>query len=163
MLAITPSKQLSKQITPNILPCKITHSGPIPASSRHWNPQSSTTTTSSTSSPNNSATQTAYFRGRKLQGRKIPLPEGYEGKVLFKTDILLPRAPQERENGEDEEDEEVPVEVKQAEQMARFEEIVVWGHEALPGDEDVYVQGLEEWVGFAERIHAYDTPTETTA
>lgn len=173
MLAITDSNQSKKTtVIPNILPCKIVHSGPIPTAKRHWNPQSST------SSPD---TQTAYFRGRKLQGKTIALPEGFEGKVLLKTDSLLPSQPHVPGDEEDDDDEGVPAEVKQVEETANFSSIVVWGHEAVPDSEDAYVQGLVEWPEFAEsvcslrfvflysetdrkqQIHAYDTAAASTS
>ena len=44
------------------------------------------------------------------------------------------------------------VEVKLMETKARFEEVVIWGHEQVPEDDDVYVRGVEEWVGFAEAV-----------
>lgn len=167
MLAITHPKQSSRQqvLIPNILPCKITHSGPIPTPKRHWNPRPSQTTSSSSSTSQikeESKQQTSYFRGRKLLGTKLPLPSGYEGKVLLKTNDLLPQAPRAPhipvpgdENEEDEEEEaedELPQEVKQAEEQAIFDEVVVWGHEAYPEEGDAYVQGLGEWVGWAERV-----------
>lgn len=167
MLAITHPKQPSKQqvLIPNILPCKITHSGPIPTPKRHWNPRPSQTTSSSSStSPNEkeSKQQTAYFRGRKLLGTTLSLPEGYEGKVLLKTKELLPQAPRAlhipvpgdgNEDDEDEEaEDELPQEVKRAEEQAIFNEVVVWGHESYPEEGDAYIQGLGEWVGWAERV-----------
>ncbi|KAF2162738.1 hypothetical protein M409DRAFT_26975 [Zasmidium cellare ATCC 36951] len=149
MLAIQPSSS-PKQITPNILPAKIHHNGPIPTPKRYWNPQPQST------SPNE---QEVYFRGRKLLGQKIPLPEKYEGVVLQKTDKTLPVQKKDEDgDGEDEED----VEVKIMEQNGKFSEIVVLGHEVVPGEEDDYQKGIEEWVGFAEAIHAYDTPTNNT-
>lgn len=169
MLAITQPKATSqssqkKKVTPNILPCKITHSGPIPTASRHWNPQPTSYSPSSPSAVvknRRKQTQTSYFRGRKLLGTTLPLPAGYEGKLLLKTDTLLPQAPrtqipshnQHAEDDEDEdEDEALPEEIKQASQLATFEEVVVWGHESLPGEDDVYVQGLGEWVDWAESV-----------
>lgn len=51
-------------------------------------------------------------------------------------------------------DTELPEEVKIAEQIGEFEEIVVWGHGGVVDEEgDMYVRGLREWVGFAEAMH----------
>lgn len=144
MLAITTPRESQKTtaVVPNILPCKVAHSGPIPTAKRHWNPQ-----------PSSTDTQTAYFRGRKLQGKTIALPSGYEGKVLLKTDSLLPQKPHVPGNeDEEDEDEEVPEEVKQAEQTSTFSSLVVWAHEAFPGSEDAYIQGLMEWPEFAASV-----------
>ena len=38
------------------------------------------------------------------------------------------------------------------EETGGFDDIMVWGHEALPEGEDPYVKGLEEWIGFAEKV-----------
>lgn len=48
----------------------------------------------------------------------------------------------------------MPTEVRVMEQVGSFEEIVVWSHEAVPESEDVYVKGIEEWIGFAESVSA---------
>lgn len=69
---------------------------------------------------------------------------------------------------EDEEDESIPVEVKIADQIGEFDEVVVWGHAGeVDAEQDMFVRGLKEWVGFAESMHlegdeevAADTKTE---
>lgn len=146
MLAIQTSPS-AKNLTPNVLPCKIHHNGPIPTPKRYWNPTSSTPPPNATAS-RAETTQTSYLRGRKLLGHSIVLPEGYEGVVLQKTEKALPRSRVEKE----EEDEEEPVEVKVMEQTGKFDEILVWGHEALPDGEDAYRKGIEEWMGFAQAV-----------
>lgn len=35
---------------------------------------------------------------------------------------------------------------------ATFDHVMVWDHEAVPDGEDVYVKGIEEWIGFAEAV-----------
>lgn len=48
---------------------------------------------------------------------------------------------------------EKAIEVKVMEEMGRFDEMVVWGHEVLPDEgEDEYVRGVEEWIAFAEAV-----------
>jgi len=138
MLAIKPQDS-QKKVTPNILPCTIKHNGPISAAQRYWNPTLEA-----------DGTSTAYFRGRKLQGRKIALPEGYQGAVLQKTEkqVGAPALPDEDGMVED----AVQVETNIMEQQGSFEEIMVWGHEAVPADDDVYVKGMQEWIGFAEAV-----------
>lgn len=59
------------------------------------------------------------------------------------------------EEGDDDEMEvemEKTVDVKTMERMYSFDEIVVWGHEMLPEDDDVYVKGVSEWLKFAEAV-----------
>lgn len=41
MLAIQPAKDHSGARTPNVLPCRINHNGPVNASERYWQPQTS--------------------------------------------------------------------------------------------------------------------------
>ena len=118
------------------------------------------------------------------------MPAGYQGLVLQKTEKPLPeRAPTVEElrrlEGEDDEfDGEIEagdvVEVKTLEQVAGFDEMVIWGHEAVPEEDDVYVRGVEEWMAFAQavcehisqmwqgtmtdtgiQIHSYDDPAST--
>lgn len=55
---------------------------------------------------------------------------------------------------------EKEAEVKIMETKATFDEVVIWGHEMVPHEEDVFVKGMEEWIGFAEAMHSYDTPTK---
>lgn len=49
-------------------------------------------------------------------------------------------------------EEDKALEVKMMRQESCFDEMVVWGHEMVPEDEDVYVKGIEEWIGFAEAV-----------
>jgi ribonuclease H2 subunit C len=73
----------------------------------------------------------------------------------------VPQAPtQPRETAEplDDEDEEMehelPKEIKIAEQIGEFDEVVVWGHGGTVDEgSDMFVRGVREWVGFAESMH----------
>lgn len=147
MLAIHPTNT-DKQVTPNVLPCAIKHNGPVSAAERYWNP-----------STEQDGTTTAFFRGRKLRGKKIALPEGYEGAVLQKTDKKVIAKPSIPVPGEEDGagDATAPKEVETLimDQHARFGEIMVWDHEAVPEGTDVYVKGIEEWIDFAEAVCEY--------
>jgi ribonuclease H2 subunit C len=157
MLAIQPSNNGStKKVIPNILPCAIKHNGPVNASPRYWDPQED---------DSENKASTVYFRGRKLRGRRVDVPEGYTGVVLQKTDTLSTSTKgngaamadrlRRMEEGEDEDEDMVmdePVEVKVLEQKGRFDEIRVWGHDAVPEADDVFVKGVQEWIGFAEAV-----------
>ncbi|KAK6434194.1 hypothetical protein LTR95_009623 [Oleoguttula sp. CCFEE 5521] len=148
MLAIS-STAAPKALHPNVLPCSIRHSGPVGITKQYWGPTSSS-----------NGTSTAYFRGRKLRGKTVKLPADYEGVLLEKTEkpiIAKPAAPTFDENGEVEDAAVVQhVETKVMDRKAAFEEVMVWGHDALPEDGDEFVKGLGEWIGFAEAIHTYD-------
>lgn len=144
MLAIQNASS-DKTVVPNVLPCAIRHNGPVSAAERYWKP-----------SVAEDGTSTSFFRGRKLRGRKVALPKGYEGKVLEKTDrkvvgkpdVPIPGA----EDGLDEAVAPKEVDTFAVDQKSRFDEIMVWDHEAQPDNEDVYVKGIEEWIGFAEAV-----------
>ncbi|KAK5121778.1 hypothetical protein LTR85_004653 [Meristemomyces frigidus] len=159
MLAIDSTT--SRKLTPNILPCTIKHNGPISTSKRYWAP-------STTISPNGVNQHTSYLRGRKLRGRVIRIPEGYRGYVLEKTNKLVSQKPVQKphthvdtetaERADDELDEEEPAEVKVMEQKGCFDEIMLWGHEVVPEEDDEYVKGVEEWIAFAEAMHTNQRP-----
>jgi ribonuclease H2 subunit C len=67
---------------------------------------------------------------------------------------------------EDEEDEDRTADedepIKVMEEVGNFEEVVVWGHEALPGKDDAFVRGMGEWIGFAEAMHSSEQPSDAT-
>ncbi|KAI7213995.1 hypothetical protein KC333_g6266 [Hortaea werneckii] len=170
MLAIKPSnrtlhqQQQSKPLHPNILPCSIHHSGPIKVSKRYWSPKSTTP------HDHGSKIQTAHFRGRKLHGRKIRLPEGYIGRILQKTDDEKEVNQQKGHEATAENSEEAGEEgnmqpgatpVRMLETKGTFDALTIWGHEHVPLDgeeEDEFARGIGEWIGFAEAIHNNPAP-----
>ncbi|THX96627.1 ribonuclease H1 small subunit [Aureobasidium pullulans] len=150
MLAIKKSEK-STSCVANVLPCRIQHNGPVNATTRHWTPESSS----------DGQTNTAYFRGRKLNGKTVNLPEGYRGAILQKTNTILPPTitPSTSTSLEDEEDasSSSTPETKILQEVATFDKIVVWGHEVQPdGQEDVYVRGVSEWIGLATAMNSFD-------
>ncbi|KAH9881813.1 hypothetical protein J1614_000984 [Plenodomus biglobosus] len=151
----SPKSSQPQNVTPNLLPLRISHNGPINSTSRFFNPSTEP------SNPSNS-TQHVHFRGRHLHGTPVALPEGYTGAVLHVTDKQLPLAQRQahdqrhlrESSSEDAEVEDLGVEVSIAEQVGQFDEVVVWGHGGLVDESrDLYVRGLREWVGFAESMH----------
>lgn len=76
-----------------------------------------------------------------------------EGVVLKTTDNVVPtQTAQGPQDDSDEDDEDVAVETREVEQLASFDEVVVWGHEAVPASDDAYSKGLGEWISFAEAV-----------
>lgn len=65
---------------------------------------------------------------------------------------MRPRGDEEEEE-EDEENREAEEDVKILEEIGTFDEVMVWGHEQMPAGDDVFVRGIEEWIGFAEAMH----------
>lgn len=81
------------------------------------------------------------------------------GVVVHTTEKLLPQtqksnAPLPNDDTEgDDEDEDQPAEVKVAEEVASFDEVMVWGHDVLPDEsDDPYTKGVAEWIAFAEAV-----------
>lgn len=161
MLAINNPKQTVASANPNIIPCKVNYNGPTNASKRHWNPETET-----------SGQKTAYFRGRKLLGRDVVVPEGYKGTIkclgpkaiLTKSGLVLEKTGQTLpsqvaaaqplgDDEEPEEDESEQPDVGLLKQVSRFDKITIWGHETLPLDEeDPYLKGMQEWMTFAQNV-----------
>jgi ribonuclease H2 subunit C len=181
MLAIHPSSP--QKTTPNLLPTRIHHNGPINSAARYWTPSTDDKgdipanlafrNIAKADSPN-PGTQHVHFRGRHLHGTPIALPDNYTGAVLRVTDELAPRLQQaanqstsQSQSHTDEEDEngdeleEMEVETKIAKQIGEFDEVVIWEHGGRVDEErDGFVRGLREWVGFAERMHVDDEEEE---
>ncbi|KAK2746068.1 hypothetical protein FQN57_003408 [Myotisia sp. PD_48] len=164
MLAINnpSSKRSDATITPNVLPCRIHHDGPIAISSRYWNPIAdldnqvlSRVKLRLLNRPTDIST--AYFRGRKLRGRRVPLPDGYQGVLVTQPDKNAEPANSENSNGQEEQN-GADESTKQAcvtmlETKGTFSDVVVWEHEKVPEADDAFVKGLSEWIEFAHAMH----------
>ena len=83
--------------------------------------------------------------------------------MLRKTDQLVVETPEtdelavtstdERAAGLEEEDgTDEDVQCKTMEVIANFDEVVVWGHDEVVGEDNEYVRGVEEWIAFAEAV-----------
>ncbi|KAA8895908.1 ribonuclease H2, subunit C [Sphaerosporella brunnea] len=142
MLSLRHSSQSSQKITPHLLPCKIHHDGNTNASEKYW-----TVTTDS----DTTKTKTAYFRGRRLVGKDMPLPDGYTGAVLNTTGEIVAPSAEEIDDGE-------KVETKVCAEVAVFDAITVWGHEVAPESSsgDAMLRGIEEWVRWAGKINSWE-------
>ena len=95
----------------------------------------------------------AYFRGRKLRGRDVHVPQGYRG-VIVKEAGKEKTASQNTEKGylEQEGGEEEQEEVSVLNEVGSFERVVIWNHESMVDCDDAFVKGLDEWVAFAEAV-----------
>jgi ribonuclease H2 subunit C len=140
--------------TPNILPCRIHHDGLVETLDRYWYP---------VSDEKDESLQTAYFRGRRLRGRRIAIPDGYQGIVAQPTERVLP--PKRRDPGYEAENIQVEQEepTKVLEKQATFDEFMVWGHEELPAADDAFVKGVEEWLKMAEALHTQPSDAKTSS
>lgn len=99
-------------------------------------------------------TKVAYFRGRKLYGKAVKLPEGYRGVVVQQGDVNIPAIQQPEVEVTDLENEgEEPVPTGTLETKAEFEEMVVWGHETVAdAASDPYARSMEEWLTVADQV-----------
>ncbi|KAI0022139.1 ribonuclease H2 non-catalytic subunit-domain-containing protein [Xylariomycetidae sp. FL0641] len=160
---VSSEKTAQKVATINLLPCRIHHDGDVEPATTYWSPSEN---------PGDynlvirfvrpadimiDGTKTAHFRGRKLQGKAVKLPEGYYGSLAEKTEPQRQRDPgNDSRMAEDDEAEnpaEEELEVGAMKGEADFDEIVVWGQEsAVDSSTDPYMRSMEEWVTFAEQV-----------
>ncbi|KFA62733.1 hypothetical protein S40285_05022 [Stachybotrys chlorohalonatus IBT 40285] len=142
ILYLKQGESTSKAVA-NLLPCHIHHNGSIDPIAGYWSPTT-----------DQDGTSIAYFRGRKLRGKEVKLPEGFRGVVAERQSIKPPPTlpgmePKEGEAQKSEDSEVMNV-------KAEFDGIVVYGHEMLVDtDEDPYVRGIDEWLQLASQIHSY--------
>ena len=100
----------------------------------------------------------SYFRGRKLRGQEVDLPQGYRG-VIVKEAGKEKTATQSHDKGDgdgdgdgEEEGEEDQEEATMLKEVGSFEKIVVWNHESMVNGDDAFVKGVSEWIDFAEAV-----------
>ncbi|TQS32133.1 hypothetical protein Golomagni_07559 [Golovinomyces magnicellulatus] len=136
MLALKESNDKPK-VTANLLPCRVQHDGPIDPIESFWTPVQAE----------------AYFRGRKLQGKTVPLPSTYRGVVMERKADELRKEMQSGEGTQDDDD-MVPLEsVGMMQATEEFDEMIVWSHEALAtAAGDPYVRSVEEWLQMADQV-----------
>ncbi|KAF2020072.1 hypothetical protein BU24DRAFT_459687 [Aaosphaeria arxii CBS 175.79] len=148
--ASTTGASTAKKCTPNLLPARISHAGPVPNADKYWKTQTDET-----------GVQHAYFRGRHLYGTSVALPENYTGAVLSVTEKDLPAPRAERDAEDEDEEEDERVEVKIAERVGDFDEVVIWGHGGVvDASGDAFTKGVNEWIGFAEAMHCEEDEEE---
>ena len=113
-----------------------------------------------------------YFRGRKLKGKQIPVPKGYRGAVVREGLGQAGAVVQEEKaaiNGYKNmdmdmdrdvnmENEGLEAETKVLDEIAEFDEVVVWGHEQIVDSNDGFIKGIAEWIPFAEAVSCLFEP-----
>ncbi|KAJ4390665.1 hypothetical protein N0V93_004263 [Gnomoniopsis smithogilvyi] len=147
MLSVRQSNGTAAKCTPNLLPCRIHHDGPVGATGSYWTPSTAS-----------DGKRISHFRGRELHGKTLKVPEGYRGVVVEKKDAPKPAAQSldEPEVVDLEADDELPVGA--LETQAEFDEMVIWGHESVAeAVSDPYARGVEEWIQLSSKIHSYDS------
>jgi ribonuclease H2 subunit C len=156
MLSVKDTTTEQSTVTANLLPCRIQHDGPITVSSRYWAPG-----TTSTLGSENTGEETqrpaenlnVHFRGRKLYGKEVELPEGYTGKVIKVTQDVLQQNRSTSEDDEGDERDENEITTFIAEHKASFDKFIIWNQEGEAMDtDDQYIKGINEWIGLAESV-----------
>lgn len=102
-------------------------------------------------------TNVAYFRGRKLNGKVVKLPEPYQGVLLEKRTLVA----DEDSKHAAEEDE---AKAGGMHTLAKFDEVIIWGHEATAdASSDPYIRGLDEWISVADQVCSHSSLGSTQA
>ncbi|KAM7193167.1 putative dna replication licensing factor mcm6 protein [Naviculisporaceae sp. PSN 640] len=131
-------------VTPHLLPCRIHHDGSVEPVQSFWDPR-----------VDEDGKNTAYFRGRKLDGKSVKLPEGYRGIIAASATeaAVPPRRPEEAEEEVIDLEREGQPETGKLQVQAEFDEMIIWGHEATADvSADPYVRGMEEWLALADQV-----------
>ncbi|KAM5386743.1 hypothetical protein ACJZ2D_000036 [Fusarium nematophilum] len=148
ILSIKSDETKAKAVA-NLLPCRIHHNGPVDPVSTYWAPNTS-----------DDGTKVAYFRGRKLYGKTVKLPDQCRGVVLERKQDKDAQPAIEEQQTEDGDAEAEQIGAMQV--TAEFDEMVVWGHEAVADSTgDPYVRSMEEWLQVADLVNSYTQGDET--
>lgn len=83
----------------------------------------------------------AHFRGRKLQGTSIALPQGFSGFVLQKKGLGKRKASDMFEGSEN-----------CWETNAKFRNITYWKHDSLPSQHDTFLRSFH-WLAVAKAMY----------
>ncbi|XP_023519278.1 uncharacterized protein C12B10.15c [Cucurbita pepo subsp. pepo] len=125
------------------LPCAVKFDGPCSVS-QYFKPKSTGIEVDGLSVEN------AYFRGRKLQGATISLPEGYSGYVIGRKSHGKRKASEESQDSSS-------WQVK-----AKFENITYWNHDTLPTQDDTFPRSFH-WLTVAQALHKPATAEDLAA
>ncbi|GER41002.1 ribonuclease H2 subunit C domain-containing protein [Striga asiatica] len=119
------------------LPCCIKHDGPTSVS-HYFKPKHTGMEVDGLK------VEEAHFRGRKLHGTTVALPEGYSGFILGKK-----CHGKETSTGGSE----------YWETNATFQNITVWNHDAMPSKDDAFLRAFH-WFSTANALHRTVTPED---
>ncbi|KAJ6833506.1 ribonuclease H2 subunit C [Iris pallida] len=125
----------------HLLPCSIKHDGPSPVS-QYFKPRKTGVVVDGLS------VEEAYFRGRKLQGVTVPLPDGYRGYVLEKNNLRKGKRA-EASDGES----------SNWKSRAEFGNLTYWNHDTLPSLDDPLARCFH-WFAVADALHKPITAEE---
>ncbi|PHH60840.1 hypothetical protein CDD81_1137 [Ophiocordyceps australis] len=143
ILAIQEAAEPSTlQALPNLLPCRIHHTGSMGPISEYWKPTQT-----------KDESNVAYFRGRRLEGTAVSLPQHFDGVVVQARAQRQPAAANQSHESE-----------PQPEKMqvtAYFDKVMVWCHGAgADKTADPYLRGINEWLQVAAQVHSFEDGDE---
>ncbi|SPO03201.1 uncharacterized protein DNG_05883 [Cephalotrichum gorgonifer] len=147
VLSIQGGDKPEGPVSVNLLPCKVHHDGPIGSIQAHW----------SVDKPEG-GTPTAYFRGRKLHGTTVKIPEAFRGVLVQKQDDKPTGQAENTDNGLDDGLDEGPDDAPEGrlQTTGEFQDLMIWGHESVAdSSSDNYLRGMEEWIEVSNRIHSF--------
>ncbi|KAG1365085.1 ribonuclease H2 subunit C [Cocos nucifera] len=130
-----PSSAVDLTDRVHLLPCSIKHDGPCPVS-HYFKPKKTDVVV------DGSSVEEAYFRGRKLQGITVPLPEGYRGYVLEN---------KKSRKGKGLETSEGEGEFGRWVSRAEFRNLTYWNHDIVPSSDDPLVRSFH-WFSVADAV-----------
>lgn len=94
---------------------------------------------------------TAFFRGRKLHGRAVAIPEGYRGVLAQKQESEVETEAEKSEDdpaGSHDDSQEGKLQV-----TGEFQDILVWGHESVADpSSDHHIRAMEEWMDVSKKV-----------
>ncbi|KAH7679144.1 Ribonuclease H2 subunit C protein [Dioscorea alata] len=125
----------------HLLPCSIKRDGPCPVSD-YFKPKSSDLVVDGLN------VEEAFFRGRKMQGATVELPEGFQGFVLGKKKVEG-RKRSEAMGGDS----------SCWESRAEFGNFTYWNHDTVPSKEDPILRCFH-WFSIANALHKPVTAEE---
>ena len=90
-----------------------------------------------------------------MKGKTLKVPQGYQGVIAQnagteKKAVKSTQTPQSAEDQDDVDQEEEATGV--LEEIGSFDEVIVWGHDSIAGNDDAFVKGMAEWISFSEAV-----------
>lgn len=148
--------------TVNLLPCRIDHDGPVNPVTPFWTPQKEESTFVITPTKDEfyanstrglGGSSVAYFRGRRLQGRTVKLPDEYRGVLLEREEKLEDKDALNELTDVVNVDEDEGSETEKMRTVGEYDEVVIWGHETIAdATDDPYVRSIEEWLHLSDQV-----------
>lgn len=106
------------------------------------------------------AVEESFFRGRKLQGVTVPLPDGYSGSILGKKSTIKDKAKKTAGRGKSR-----PTSSDSEngwERLAKCGNMTFWNHDSLPSQDDACMR-LFHFFAVAKALHEPVTNEDLTS